>query len=130
HADGCSLRAVEVLSKYLAHPYAEIGAPLIIVLGIAGYWIARKVIDHREQDYREAYRKRQIVLTLVVVSSAISIVILWARLLQRTGTFLGLVAGGIAIALREPLLAIAGRIAILTGRIYTVGDRIQVEQLT
>jgi small-conductance mechanosensitive channel len=121
---------MEVLSKYLAHPYAEVGTPVIIALAIAGYWIARKIIEHREQDYREAYRKRQIVLTLVVVSSMIIIIVLWARLLQRTGTFLGLVAGGLAIALREPLLAIAGRIAILAGRMYTVGDRIQVEQLT
>ena len=58
-----------------------------------------------------------------------SIVLLWARTLRSAGTFLGLLSGGLAIALKEPLPAIAGRIAILAGHIYTVGNRIQVEQI-
>jgi len=46
------------------------------------------------------------------------------------GIFLGLVAGGLAIALKEPLLAFAGRVAILGGRLYSVGDRIEGDKVT
>ena len=52
------------------------------------------------------------------------------RLLEHTGTFLGILGAGLAIALKEPLLSIAGRIAILTGHMYSVGDRIQLNQMT
>jgi small-conductance mechanosensitive channel len=116
--------------SYLKYPYAEIGTPVIIVAAIAVYYFGKKFIDSRQLQGSEAYRKRNMLLTIVVVVAVVAIGMLWARLLQHTGTFLGLVGGGVAIALREPLLAVAGRIAILAGHIYTVGDRIQVEQVT
>ena len=34
------------------------------------------------------------------------------------------------MALREPLLSIAGRIAIFFGHMYTVGDRIEINKLS
>jgi small-conductance mechanosensitive channel len=115
---------------WLKYPYAEIGTPLTIVLAVVIYYAGKRLIERREHDYREAYRNRQVLLTFLVVGTLAIIIILWARILQRTGTFLGLVGAGLAIALREPLLAIAGRFAILTARIYTAGDRIQMEQTT
>lgn len=115
---------------WLKHPYAEIGTPVVIALALLIYAVAKAVIQRREPDYREAYRKRQALLTLVVVLTVVAIAVLWARILQHTGTFLGLVGAGLAIALKEPLMAIAGRIAILAGHIYTVGDRIQLDQVT
>ena len=56
--------------------------------------------------------------------------LLWARLLEHTGTFLGILGAGLAIALREPLLSIAGRIAILAGHMFSVGDRIQINSMS
>ncbi len=114
----------------LIYPYAEIGTPIAVISAIVVYRIGRRIIDHRERDSREAYRKRSTLLTAVVVLLVVAVIVLWARTLQHAGTFLGLLGGGLAIALKEPLLAIAGRIAILAGRIYTVGDRIQVDQAT
>lgn len=54
---------------------------------------------------------------------------LWARLLQHTGTFLGIIGGGLAIALREPLFSVAGRIAIFGGQMYTVGGPDRDQQI-
>lgn len=116
------------MPNWLIYPYAEIGTPVVLILAFVVYRFGRRFIDRREEDSREAYRKRSTLLTVVVVLAAGAVLLLWARTLQHTGTFLGLLGGGLAIALKEPLLAVAGRITILAGRIYSVGDRIQVEQ--
>jgi small-conductance mechanosensitive channel len=121
---------MEGFSRYFTRPYAEIGTPLLLLLALGVYFIGKNIIRKKEKDYREAYRKRHFLSTVVVLVTAVVLIVLWARLLQHTGTFLGLLGGGLAIALKEPLVAIAGRIAILAGRAYTVGDRIQVDQLT
>ncbi len=118
------------LSHYLKYPYAEIGTPAIILLAIIIYVAGIAWIFARNREHSERFRKRQALKTIVVVLAIAAIVILWARTLQHAGTFLGLVGGGLAIALKEPLLAIAGRVAILAGHIYTVGDRVQVEKIT
>ncbi len=55
---------------------------------------------------------------------------LWAKLVPHASTFLGLVGAGLAVALREPLLSIAGRIAIFFGHMYTVGDRIEINKMS
>jgi hypothetical protein len=89
-----------------------------------------KAWGNATDDRKERYRRQKIVKTLAVVFVAVACVILWARNLQHTSTFLGLIGAGLAVALREPLLSIAGRIAIFTGHMYGVGDRIQIEKMS
>src|SRR5207237_8593116 len=48
---------------------------------------------------------------------------------QRAVTFAGVGGAGGAVALREPLVSIAGRIAIFVGKIFNVGDRIEINQM-
>ena len=121
---------MSAFAHYLKYPYAEIGTPVIIVAALLVYYAGKAWIHARNPDSREQYRKRSALATILLVVAVTVIVILWARTLQHTGTFLGLVGGGIAIALKEPLLAIAGRIAILAGHAYSVGDRIEVDKIT
>lgn len=115
---------------WLKYPYAEIGTPIAVVLAFVSYRLGKRIIERYEPDPRESYRKRKALLTIIIVLLLVAVLVLWAHTLQHTGTFLGLVGGGLAIALKEPLLAIAGRITILAGHMYTVGDRVQVEQIT
>ncbi len=114
----------------LQYPYAEVGTPLVLIIAFLIYFAGKRIIEGRQPDHRERYRQRKVLLTVVVVLAGVVLIVLWAHTLQHTGTFLGLLGGGIAIALKEPLLAIAGRITILAGHIYTVGDRVQVENIT
>ena len=88
------------------------------------------IINKRSGSPQEQYGRRQALSTVVVISAVILVAILWARLLQHTGTFLGIVGAGVAIALREPLLSIAGRVAIFAGHIYNVGDRIEINKMS
>ena len=50
----------------------------------------------------------------------------WVAGLKQFGTFLGILSAGIAIALKEPLVNMAGWLFIVLKRPFSVGDRIQV----
>ena len=110
-------------------PIAVLGTITAVVAYFVVAYIGKKLIESQNKDQRERYRKRQVLNTITLVLALIAIVILWARLLEHAATFLGLVGAGLAIALKEPLLAIAGRLAILGGRWYSVGDRIEVDNV-
>jgi small-conductance mechanosensitive channel len=88
--------------------------------------IGQRIIRSAVKNRREGYRDRKLLSTVVFVAAAIILILTWGRLIPAHGTFFGLLGAGLAIALREPLLSIAGRIAIFTGRIYDAGDRIQI----
>lgn len=118
------------LTHYLHYPVAILGTIAAFVLAWIVHLLGDRIIEHRQMDARERYRERSILSTVLFVLVAVAIVVLWARLLERRGTFLGLLGAGLAIALREPLLSIAGRIAIFVGKMYAVGDRIEINKLT
>ncbi len=107
-----------------------LGSIAAIIVAVALDFIGEKIITSRNPDPGEHYRKRHALLTVVAVLAVLAIIVLWISQLQRAGTFLAVVAAGLAVALREPLLSIAGRVAILGGHIYTVGDRIEIDKIT
>lgn len=116
--------------RALPYPVAIIGTLVTIALA----WIVNaaglKFINRHEGDPRHQYARRQALWTAALIVALVIIGILWARLLQHTGMFLGIIGAGLAIALREPLLSVAGRIAIFTGHMYTVGDRIEINKMS
>jgi small-conductance mechanosensitive channel len=88
--------------------------------------IGQKILNARVNNPRELYRDRKLLSTIVFVVGALAVALVWARLVPHHGTFFGLIGAGLAVALREPLLSVAGRIAIFAGHIYDAGDRIQI----
>jgi small-conductance mechanosensitive channel len=114
-------------SQYHIAVLGTLGALIVSWLAVR---IGAKIIKNRNGDPSDRYRKEQALKTIVLVLCVIAITLLWARKLQHTGTFLGLLGAGLAIALREPLLSIAGRIAIYAGHMYNVGDRIELDKMS
>lgn len=98
----------------------------VIILGPLITAIGQKIIQARVKDPREYYRYRKLLSTVVTIIGALVLFLAWGRLVPHHGTFFGLLGAGLAIALREPLLSIAGRVAIFAGRIYDAGDRVQI----
>ncbi len=125
-AIGCEKRIFLWMDWLRHHLIAVIGTAAVFALGALVTAVGQKIINAKVRAPREHYRDRKLLSTIVVVLGAFIIAILWARLIPHHGTFFGLVAAGLAIALREPLLSVAGRIAIFGGRIYEVGDRVQI----
>jgi small-conductance mechanosensitive channel len=117
------------MPKWLPYPVAIIGTLIAVVLTALLYWIALAYTNRTYEDVRERYRRRNFFTTIVVFAAVFAIAILWARTLQHTGTFLGLIGAGLAVALREPLLSLAGRLAVFSGHMYTAGDRIEIQKM-
>jgi small-conductance mechanosensitive channel len=113
-----------------SHQIAVVGTFLVLALSLAFYYSYLGYLKKRVRNRNEEFRRRNAVKTLIFVADILLILVLWARLLQHTGTFLGILGAGLAIALREPLLSVAGRIAILAGHMFNVGDRVQLNQMS
>ena len=114
---------------FLAHPVSVFGTLGVLVVGWIVLALGHK-FSQRAPNPKEQYRRQRLLSTLVVVLGGAIIIGLWAKLLPHASTFLGLIGAGLAVALREPLLSIAGRIAIFFAHMYTAGDRIEINKLS
>jgi small-conductance mechanosensitive channel len=117
------------MPHWLPYPVPVLGSLIAIVAAVALHFLAAIYIRRRTQDHHERYRRRKFFTTVIAFAAGLAIVILWAHTLRQKGTFLGLLGAGLAIALREPLLSIAGRLAIFSGHMYNAGDRIELQKM-
>lgn len=114
------------MKHVIPYPTPVIGTAVLFVCVWIVYAAARKYIESRIRDPRQRYSRRKLLSTALILAMVIVLIILWAVPLKNTGVFLGLVGAGVAVALKEPLLSIFGRVGIFAGDMYTVGDRIEL----
>lgn len=97
---------------------------------IVGLWAARRlilmVVQRRLDDVRLRYRWRKTTMYIVVPIGILIVGRIWFEGVGSVATYLGLVSAGIAIALRDPLVNLAGWGFIIWRRPFEVGDRIQI----
>jgi len=111
----------------MAYPIATIGTAIAIALGFVIDRVGDAIIGRRTRDERQKYTFRTNLRLVLIVAVAVAILFLWARLFKNEGTFFGLLGAGLAVAMKEPLLSIAGRLSIWLGHIFRVGDRIEFQ---
>ena len=117
------------MPHWLPYPVPLIGTVISVVVALGLHFAAAGYVHHATHDHREQYRRRKFFTTIIAFAAGIVIVMLWAHTLKHQGTMIGLIGAGLAIALKEPLLSIAGRLAIFTGHMYTAGDRIELQKM-
>ncbi|MGZ4815265.1 MAG: mechanosensitive ion channel family protein [Terriglobales bacterium] len=113
----------------LPYPYAIVGTVIAFVLAFLAKFVGDGVIRSTKEP-KERYRRYKFLNTAIAVFVVAALVVLWGRLFHNKGTFFGLIGAGLAIALKDPLLSIAGRILIFAGNMYTVGDRIEINKIS
>ncbi len=104
---------------------------LATIVALAFIWLVRRVlfniIQHRyEENVRTLYQSRK---TASTITSALAILLIgwiWFEGFESFATFLGLVSAGIAIALKDMLIDLAGWVFILWRQPFSVGDRVQI----
>jgi small-conductance mechanosensitive channel len=105
----------------------RITASLVAILIL---WIVRRitlaVIWRRVDDVRVRYRWQKTTSYVVVPLGILIVGRIWFEGFSSIATFLGLVSAGIAIALKDLLVNLAGWAFILWRRPFEVGDRIQL----
>ena len=88
--------------------------------------LARQIISRTVEDRVLQYRWGKTVAYITAGLATLFIIGIWVDGLSQVGTFLGLVSAGVAIALRDLLVDIAGWLVLITKPPFQVGDRIQI----
>lgn len=97
---------------------------LVLLMRIAQR-IARRTVD----DPARLYRANRIIRRIVGLVAAILVITLLSPDLRGLVTVLTLIGAGLAIALREALLSVAGWMRIVLLSPYRIGDRVQIGEV-
>jgi len=107
--------------------YYRIAVSLIVILLLIFlrrlflYFAYRRIDDVRQRYlWRKSSAYTTFFLGILIIGSS------WLEGIKALSTFLGLLSAGLAIAMREPLVNLAGWGFILWRRPFDVGDRIQI----
>jgi small-conductance mechanosensitive channel len=98
----------------------------LVALAITIATVLGRLLARRADDPYTRYYVRKVTGYVVAIVTAIALAVLWRAFAGRAGVVLGLGAAGLAFAMQEVIGAIAGWFNILSGRIFRVGDRIQM----
>jgi small-conductance mechanosensitive channel len=104
-----------------------LGAILAVVVGFAELW--KRTIFRYVHDARRRYQfmlLRRIVMWFVI---AIVIAFAFASQLGQVATFAGLITAGVAVALQNVILSIAGYFLLIGKYGIRVGDRVQISNV-
>jgi len=100
------------------------------LLTIIILWLLRKIvlyfIFHRSKDIKIQYRWRKTSSYIAFTIGFLLVGRIWFEGFQAVATFFGLLSAGLAIALKDPLVNLAGWAFILWRKPFEVGDRIQI----
>lgn len=100
-------------------------AALILLLMLARWGLLR-LLRRRAADMRVRYRWRKLITYTFGLIGLLAVGRIWFVGVGSIATFLGLVAAGLAVALKDPLLNLAGWLFILWRRPFIAGDRVQI----
>ena len=102
---------------------------LVVILWLLRWaWVS--ITNRRTQSPETRYRWRKIATYTVSIVGLVLIGRVWLEGIQSLVTYFGLVSAGIAVALRDPIVNWFGWVFIGWRRPFTVGDRIQIGQLS
>lgn len=100
-------------------------AAIVAVATLLAAGIGR-LLARGETDPYARYYKRKITRYVFAFLAVIAAGVTWRAFAGQAGVVLGLMAAGVAFAMQEVIGALAGWFNILSGRIFRVGDRIDM----
>lgn len=93
-------------------------------------WIVHRVVIRlilrRLEDVYVRYRTRKTAGYVIFVIGIIVVGRIWIEGFESLATYLGLLSAGLAIALRDPLVNLAGWAFIIWRKPFEVGDRVEI----
>lgn len=103
---------------------------LASLLTVVILWVLRKIIftllARTKKDPQTHFKWRKNIQYAIYIIGIILIGQIWVEEFSSLSNFLGLVAAGIAIALKEPILNLAGWAFIIWRKPFEVGERVQI----
>lgn len=102
-----------------------ISAAILVAALVAATVLAALVARFARGSYGRYYARKGFRYFVVLVA-AIALAIVWRPFAGQIGVVLGLLAAGVAFAAQEVIGAFAGWLNILSGRVFSVGDRVEM----
>ena len=127
--DSLSAWSQNVLGLGEAH-LTDLGFTLAawIVLILARF-LSGRILEYRVKDVQRRYVINKTLSYILGFIFFIALVSIWFGGLTSWSAYLGLVSAGLAIALQDPLVNLAGWVFISVRKPFTVGDRIEISGL-
>ncbi len=99
---------------------------VILVVLIIGRWLVARWMSRKITDPDLIFRARKGATYGATILFVLGITWIWLPFFDDLGTFLGLLSAGLAIALADVFLDLAGWLFIMFRRPFKVGDRIEI----
>lgn len=100
----------------------------IVLIYYLKQYISKK-IDNKTEDISKKFRYNKVLNYISYGFGFVLIFPLWFQGLQGFMTFFGLFSAGLAIALRDLVANIVGRLYLIIRRPYSIGDRIEIGEV-
>jgi small-conductance mechanosensitive channel len=105
----------------------RLATSLVVVLsGVVLAMVVSRLLMRRADDALSRYYGRKVVRYVVAIVVLFVLAAVWRAFAGRVGVVLGFATAGVAFAMQEAIGALAGWFNIVSGRIFRVGDRIQM----
>lgn len=118
-----------MLSEYLdIGPLAArtLSTLIVLVAVIVLRYVGAILVSRRVTDSEMQFRAKKALTYVATVVVAVSLIFIWLPFVDDLATFLGLLSAGIAIALADVFLNLAGWAYVVFRRPFRVGDRVQI----
>ncbi len=99
---------------------------VVVLTGVVVATVFGRLLARRADDVYARYYARKLTRYVAAVLVVIALAVVWRAFAGRVGIVLGLATAGLAFAMQEVIGAVAGWFNIVSGRIFRVGDRIQM----
>ena len=97
---------------------------LLILYGLT--WAASRLLGRTVTDPLRRYKSRKLLYYAMTALGALVLMGIWSESVSQVALALTVLGAGIALALQQPILSVAGWLFILINRPYDVGDRIEI----
>lgn len=117
---------LDFTNPYIQKIIKSCGAVIIFYLLC---WLLVRVINRRITDVKRRHRSRKITYYIASLFALLIITVIWIEDFRSAATVFSIIGAGVAVALREVILDIAGWIFIVTRTPFETGDRIEVDNI-
>lgn len=118
----------ELIDKWLYDPAVGkvIATVLVVIVVILAVRMVQRVLGRHINNAERRYHLRKLATLGGYILAIFLLSIVFSDKLANLTIFLGVAGAGVAFALQEVIVSVAGWVAMSFGRLYNVGDRVQL----
>ena len=103
---------------------------LVLILTVVTNRILRDVLKARIKDPTHMHTLHMLIRNSVFLVGSIVVLLIWLGIGSNFTVAMGILGAGIAFASQEVIGSFAGYVSIVTGRLFRIGDRVRIGNVT